>query len=380
MAIAISDLEKTFYVPYFQVFVADEKLPADVVKDLIQVTYKDSVQDIDGFDLTINNWDAGKAKFKYEPPSSPDFKGIFDPGKKLDLWMGYQDDSELMVSGVITRLDLNYPEGGNPAIAVSGLNVLHSFRTEQHTYSWENKSDSDIAEELGRKPRKQGQPGLGIKVETNPGDETTQTFVMMDNQYDIVFLLQRARLHDYELVLREGADGKPQSLYFGPSEDRGQPTSYKLEWGKTLSSFKPTINTSQQVADVRVRGWDRRTNQAIDETVSWSDVYKKPGPEKDLIERFSSTFADRHEVIANHPVHTRQEAKDVARQRLRSKFKTMVEAQVSCVGLTGIRAGRRVEIAGLSDLLNGEYYVTESTHTIASGYRVNFNARRDIPD
>ena len=51
------------------------------------------------------------------------------------------------------------------------------------------------------------------------------------------------------------------------------------------------------------------------------------------------------------------------------------------VGLPGLRAGTKVEIGGLGERFNANYYVTDTTHTIgASGYQTSFNARLDLPD
>jgi phage protein D len=58
----------------------------------------------------------------------------------------------------------------------------------------------------------------------------------------------------------------------------------------------------------------------------------------------------------------------------------MVKCTGASVGLPDLRAGRKAEIAGLGPRLSGEYFITESTHTIGdSGYRTTFAARRERP-
>ena len=46
-----------FYVPQFEVKIAGANLPRDVLRDVIQLTYKDNIKEIDSFELTVNNWD-----------------------------------------------------------------------------------------------------------------------------------------------------------------------------------------------------------------------------------------------------------------------------------------------------------------------------------
>jgi len=375
-------LGQTFYVPVFEVRIANNPLPEGVIRDVMQVTYKDSVAEIDNFELKVNNWDAQKMKLKYEPASDPSHKNLFDPGKRFELRMGYQGDTKLMVTGEITTLEPMYPESGGPTLTVRGLNVLHSLRTEQHTYSWPGKRDSDIATDLGNRPRRANQPGLGVKVRTDPPPtEPPETYVMMNNQYDIVFLLERARRHNYEVVLVENdANSSQPYIYFGPPRSKTLAPAYRLEWGKSLISFRPTLTTARQVSEVVVRGWDRRTNKPIEEKANWQDQVAA-GPERDRMNLMAQAFGGRSEVITNRPVHTAAEAKQMAKDILRGQLQDSVKASGTTIGLPDLRAGRKLEIAGLGDRFNGEYYVTSSTHVIGeSGYRTDFEARRDPTD
>src|ERR1700738_3950233 len=94
--------DQGFYVPFFQVKVAGRPQGQDVVRDILQVSYKNNIQEIDSFDITINNWDAETRDFKYSDGD------LFDPGKELELWMGYygKDRLRLMMRGQITALRL----------------------------------------------------------------------------------------------------------------------------------------------------------------------------------------------------------------------------------------------------------------------------------
>src|SRR6266481_2884154 len=147
--IPIYSQSETFYVPRFEVYIQNEKLRANVVDDILQMTYKDSVNDIDSFSIEINNWDAEKRTFKFAPPQKG-FEGIFDPGKKIEIRMGYYKNMRRMMRGVITGLEPNFPESSASTLSVHGLNELHQYRTEKHTYSWPegSKTVTGIAKDL----------------------------------------------------------------------------------------------------------------------------------------------------------------------------------------------------------------------------------------
>lgn len=93
-----------FYVPGFEMRLRGANVPRDVIRDVMQVSFKDSLTDVDSFDITINNWDAGSRTFKY----SDDY--LFDPGSEIELWMGYHDSSlSLMITGEIVELRPSFP-------------------------------------------------------------------------------------------------------------------------------------------------------------------------------------------------------------------------------------------------------------------------------
>jgi phage protein D len=383
-AIDIFANHQTFYVPQFQVSIAGKTLEDGLLRDVMQVTYRDNVEEIDSFELVVNNWDAGARlpQPKYEPPSQPKHKGIFDPGQRLELRMGYMKEMTLMLTGEITTLEPNFPEGSAPTLSVRGLNVLHTLRTEQHSEHWDDQKDSDIATDLGDRSLQAGKAGLGIKVKTDPAaDETAESFVMMYHQYDILFLMERARRHGYDLVLNEKSPTNPErSLYFGPSKTKRETPNYKLVWGKTLCSFKPKLSTAKQVGAVTVRGWDRQNNQPIEETATWQDVVKG-GPEQQRMSLIKQAFEGRTEIVTSQPVRNKGEAKQKAIDTLNRQLREMVTASGSTVGLPLLRAGRKVEIEKLGLRYSGIYYVTSTTHTIGEGgYRTQFECRRDPAD
>jgi phage protein D len=393
--IPIFSQKETFYVPRFEVYINGQKLKSNIINDILQVTYKDSINDIDSFSIEINNWDAEKRTFKFAPPQQG-FAGVFDPGKKIEIWMGYYNNPRRMMRGEITGLEPNYPESGASTLSVHGLNELHRLRTEQHTYSWENtgKTDTDIAKDVCDRPVKKGQIGLGLDIDTKPDvPESADATVFMNNEYDIVFLLERARRHGYDVYLE---DEDATKLFFGRKTNAADAPTYQLEWGKSLISFRPTLTTSNQVGAVTVRGWDRKANKAIEVTYTlqqlWKDQ-KKSQTEIAHLTKISQAYGNRTLVITDKPAHTKDEAKKLAKAALTKKNNKLIVASANTVGLPDLRSGCSVEILGFgaqtdasgnpqgaSSDFDGEYFVTDSTHTIGGGgYRTEFSARREGP-
>lgn len=388
--------EERFYVPEFVIAVrqgnpdvADvpaKPLPLTVVRDIKRVTYKDSLTEIDSFELEVNNWDAEKRALKYagtlldgKPGAGPG--ELFEPGRTLELHMGYHGELHLMMIGQVTTLEPTFPAGGPPSLVVHGLNVLHRYKKQQHTFAWFDKKPSEIAEDVGRQKPSDDLPGIGIEVRTSreaKEHEQQEPVTFMSGQFDIVFLVELARRHGYSLLLREEKVARKVKRYlcFEPSADDRAPV-YRLDWGLSLSSFTPTLQTARQVSQVTVRGFNRRTGRPISGTARWGQDGIVLNRDQQSV---AQAVATNEEVVLDRPVRNEPEARALARDLLLRQLKDMIKGSGSTVGLPLLRTGRTVEIGGLGVRFSGQYYVTETTHTIGDdGYRTSFSARRERP-
>src|SRR5215510_2814994 len=217
----ISLKQGDFYVPRFEIKIAGANLRLDVLRDVIQVTYKDSIKELDSFELTINNWDADKRDFKYvgsetkesldekEPKSYNPLHRLFQPCRhEVEVFMGYGGDLKLMLKGNFTTMEPSFPSSGGPTLTVRGLNVLHKLRTKQYSYAWTKKTESQIAKDLEKlpDPGSKGKKRFPLPVEINERDPTVRDekpieYVAQTNQYDIDFLLARARRVGYVVFI-----------------------------------------------------------------------------------------------------------------------------------------------------------------------------------
>jgi phage protein D len=360
-----------FYTPTFEVKVGDRLLERDVIRDITQVSYRDNIKEIDSFEITINNWDAEKRGFKYSDDH------LFDPGKKVELWMGYFDQGRLrlMLTGEITSLSPKFPSAGQPTLVISGLNRMHSLRKRQESHSYTRRTDNQIAQEIGSR--------LGVRIHTEedaPGARIVHNHIFQDNQYDILFLMERARRIGYDLfVNEEGQNGQaqPGELYFGPSE-KVKRITYELKYGISLNEFSPTLTTANQVGQVTVRGWDAVRKQPITVTVNRSQLTTRGVGRAGGQQEIDRAFNEREEVIVDRPIHSRQEAETLARQTLEDIAKEMVKGSGSVVGLPDLRAGNVIQLSGMGERFGGRYFVTSTTHSISdSGYTTQFECRRE---
>jgi uncharacterized protein len=291
--------------------------------------------------------------------------------------MGYHDSSlSLMITGEIVELRPSFPSAGQPTLVIHGLDLLHQLRKEQRSKAWVAKTDTEIARQIAS--------DLGIALAPQSPDvlalEPRYDYLIQDNAYDIIFLLDRARRIGYDLrVLEAGTDGSVQDrqLYFAPSTSVQRPT-YELVWGKSLVEFQPSLSTANQVGSVVVRGWDAVNKQKFEHTATLDDLKTRGLGPQGRNQTLYRSFSDRKEVVATKIVASQAEAEQLALQTLQIIAKGLVTGTASVVGLPDLRTGNVVMISGIGTRFDGRYFVTDSTHTISdAGYVTQFGFRRE---
>lgn len=378
-----------FWVPRMRFSVDGVAVEEQVLRDVIELTYKDSVEQIDGFELVVGNWDATRRCFKYTGSEQGDartaLETLFEPcKKKVLLELGYGSELTQMMTASFTTMEPTFSAMGPHTLAVRALNTLHRLRRKKYDGNWHQQTDSQIAKSFDGKKDPDWKNGgqdsrrIPMDIETGGTNEQPVLFVGQKNEYDIDFLWRRARVRGYVVEVRRRSGTNEEYLYFGPS-NVAEPVKYELSWGKSLVDLKVTLTTANQVKKVTVRGWDRAKQAVIEESVDWSDPkLKRLNPK---LAEIVMQCDPREERVVMRPVFSKEQARDEARAILLGRAQDLVKVSGTTIGLPDLRAGSRLVLGGIGSRFSGEYFVTESTHTFnQDGYATKFSARREDPD
>jgi phage protein D len=212
-------------------------------------------------------------------------------------------------------------------------------------------------------------------VANKPREEKVRyPFLLMNNQYPIVFLMERARRIGYELTMNYAKEKNGVIFHFRPSSEVVRRT-YILEWGVSLISFQPSLRTADQVSKVTVRGWDPKTKKPIAGTATRKDIADEKVVDPNTLGLNDPQVAQ--EVTVDRPVASEAEAKKYAMDILRQKATGLITAKGKTIGVPDLRAGVKVQIKGLGRF-SGTYVITDTTHTIGDGgYTTDFGARME---
>ena len=374
--------DQTFLAPQFLIKLKGQTLGNDIIRDVLQVSYKDDLENLDSFEFTLHDWDPVTRSTKYSSPydENGNIKQVpgtdvnipnFEPGAEVELSMGYYGSEEptVMMSGKVASNSASFPASGNPTFTVRVLNVLFDLQQAQESLTFADKTPTQIAEEIAG--------NLEVEIETAPGDEQTIEFIGMNNEYPIVFLARLARRMGYDLFATVEDDS--HKIFFGLRENIGD--EIELEWGKSLIQFTPTLKLKDQVSSVIVRGWNASesgANRTIEGEATWDDLTIDM-PDSQLLEQISFASENSTEEITDQPVPSQEAAEELALATLRRIVQGVITGSGSSVGVPALRAGSRILLKGLGLRYSHTYIVTTTTHKIDnSGYITEFSGRMEV--
>ncbi|MEV8467466.1 hypothetical protein AB0T83_11815 [Fluviibacterium sp. DFM31] len=376
--------DRTFFAPAFQIALKGQNIGQEVIRDVLEVTFTDDLENIDSFEFALGDWDEVARLPKYSSPwdesGSPrkSADGRYDlpnfqPGAEVDLKMGYLGAGDLtpVMKGTVVSISTSFPAGGAPTCRIRVLNDLHKLQRVTVNGTYEG-TRLGIAETLLRES--------GVTTERPQGleEEDAKTETVNGTLYEEVF--RRATEAGLSIALEEG-DAGPVLRMTQPAQDSAVAL---LEWGRSLASFTPTLSTRGQVQKVVVRSSDiTRTGDGrrVLAEATWADLDVAPevlGPQSDS--ELEDALGDAVVYIdADETVRTEADARRLAIGRLKEIARELVTASAATVGAPELRAGQVVEIAGIGPRFGGLYRITKSTHTLgAAGYTTSFEARKEV--
>jgi uncharacterized protein len=263
-----------------------------------------------------------------------------------------------------------------PKITLVGYDKSHQFLTQKTTVqtslSPEKKDTfSDLAIKVAQ------QAGLEASI-GNTIDKTTaysdQIIKKAETYRD--FLVDSAKRLGFEFFISRN------KLFFKnqPNLEQSAP-QMTYEWGKNLMQFTPTINTSELVTGVEIRGTLPDSKQEVAVRASHEED-KNIGVKwitPDKIAKKESSGKDNIKTIGDRIFSRKEEAKVMVIAELKRLDNTLVTGSCTVIGNPNLTPGITIELKNVGRRFSGKYYVTSVINTIdASGYTTRFDVQRSF--
>jgi phage protein D len=275
--------------------------------------------------------------------------------------------NEVLIEGEITALEADIDATGTRAIA-RGYDGSHRLHRGRITQTYQNVTDSDIARTVAQR--------AGLQPGTIDESKITHEHVGQVNESDWAFLNARAEEIGFEVAVTEGKlhFRKPVKSEDAPAQGSFDSTDpLQLVPGKDLLEFRPRVTSSEQVNDVKVRGWDVKRKQAVIGSASaGTDSFQLPATPSALAGKFGPhTFSE-----VDHPLTTQSEV-DVTAKAVADEISSAVaEAEGVAWGNPKLKAGTAVSIGQVASDFVGRYTLTHTRHIFdahpGTGYVTRF--------
>jgi phage protein D len=342
------------FVPTFELSVNYVPLPPPIAKQIVDLTVTQHLNPPDSFSFRLNDPTLALVEAT---------GGLFTEGSRVELSLGFVDNTKRLIVGEISALTADFPADGPITIQVEGFDLLHRltrgtvYRTFEGPTPGSGLPDSQVVTQIAAEMQ------LVPSVDTTSARTEPRT---QNNATNLAFLEELTNANGFFFWV-EG-----DTLFF--KKERPAPTTITLERGKTLLSFSPRLSTAGQVNTVVVRGWDPVQKQTFSVQVQRSGGGAALAPTGQ--QQLAQGTGGKSELVVNDaPVANAQEAQAYGEALLAAQQQTVVTANGSCVGNAELTVGSLLEVTGVGRF-EGTYVVEEATHTLGSGgYQTTFQVR-----
>ncbi len=342
--------------PAWRLRINDRKLYAKESSYFLEVRYTDAVDGLNMCEFKISIFDTMNNRIVLLD------EGTFELGAKITLEMGYGSDLKEMMTGEIVTLTPNFSLEQSRTMLVRVYDKGHRLTQGKKVRNFVGLKDSEIVEKIVR------EAGLKPRVD-DTGTVIPQ--VIQNNLTDMEFIRQRARRYGYVAFTEK-------DTFNFVKERLNTPPIAKMVFAKDFSEFKPKMSLSETITEVEVRGWDDRNKQEIKGTALKGTEEARMKGKQTASQVNSSVFGEEKVIVTNINIYNALQSQKYAKSILNNRSASLIEGKLYLDGNNQFKAGKIIELSGLTKSFNGSYYISSSLHTIDSrGYNTVLDLRRN---
>ena len=272
----------------------------------------------------------------------------FVPGNEIELQVGFHSEEETIFKGIVVKHALRLRGNRSPMLEVECKAKPIKMTTTPRSAFYKEMSDSDISSEL-----------LGKYSLSGDVSDTSVTHKEMVQHHatDWDFMLMRAEangqivsVEDDQVVIKSPAEAESSDLSF--------------EYGRNIFEFEGEMDARNQLPSTLSESWDYSSQEIIE---GESD---EPGTASagnlDGTTIAESLSSDPFELSHSGKVED-AELKAWADAKLLKSRLAKIRGRVRVEGSSEVKPNQIINLGGLGDRFNGDYYVSGVRHEISDG-------------
>ena len=317
-----------------------------------------------------------------------DFKG-FQEGNVVKLWMGYGENLTFMDAGFIVEWDISGSASELPKMRIACLDGRHLMQAEnrQKNPCYFGIPDYEIVERVARLY------GFDFDIDQLATRMGTKTRPTPKDRDDWKFLQKLADMNYANLWVDWKEDTQSWQLNFNKKDVTGEPEflfDYNLATGNLLD-WSMQFSIKDQKNSIELLHFDQ-SNRKVEvtaiveynkgENVKLSSAGTTRYRAVNAITSGSRVRFNAHgrtiQVISSQPFKNKKDAKSFADTWLRQNQEDLLTLKGTIIGNEKVRARQVNEVNGISNRVDGLYYMENVKHVMTPGqvFKTEFVARK----
>ncbi|WP_422360464.1 type VI secretion system tip protein VgrG [Reichenbachiella sp.] len=327
-------------VATYTIKVAGNSIP-DVIA-IYAIEIEMAVNKISTARIIVLDGDAATGNFEV---SSGD---TFVPGKEVIIEAGYDNKSDVIFKGVITRQSIQVDDESGPTLEIECRDQAIKMAVGRKCLTFSKKKDSDIITTiLGNYSDVEND----VAATTYEWPEQVQYYVS-----DWDYVISRAEANG--LIVTD-INNKVSVV----KPDSSTTSVLKIEYGDNLIECKADLNSVSQLGSAKASAWDFKT-QAI---VSEQSSNDHPGGGNITSKKLSQVVGlSDYEVQSTAPFESACLTDWAKAQLVKSEY-AKIQGELTIAGTKLPLPGTYITLAGMGSRLNGDHIVAGIIHDISDG-------------
>lgn len=272
---------------------------------------------------------------------------LFVPGNEIEIKAGYHTDEETIFKGIITKHSIQTKKDKPSFLFIDVKDKSVKMTIGRKSRYFEEVRDSEVMEEII------GEYGLEADIEAS--DVSHKEMVQL-HATDWDFLVSRAEVNGQLVLVNDG-------MVTIKVPDLSSEPVVELAYGHNVIDFEAGMDARDQYVAVTSSSWDS----------AGQDVIESEAEEPGFEEQGNIAGSELADVIGLHELpqqHTGRVADDELKawsdaRLLRSRL-AKIQGKVTIQGISAVKAGDVIELAGFGDRFNGVAFVSSIAHRLSS--------------
>lgn len=281
-------------------------------------------------------------------------------GSKVELSLGYLDQTRTVFLGVITRVNFLYENESHPYVQVTAMDIKGIMMSGGFAKQLKAECYSEAVKELFTRTayNKMQQYGMmSLEIDDTPdkrasegGKGSDTRTIEVTNESDYEFVVRAAKRYNYEFFAH------CNTVYFRKAK-KNKEILMEMGPGTGLLGFDIGYDITGLSGQVEVRGMDNGKGQAIQAKEKLNNKVSGGSHAKALLKGSVKVYTDP-------TISSAEEAKNRAAFLAEQISYRLGSAECKCVGLPELVPGRFIKITALGEPADNSFYLQTVKHVL----------------